>query len=106
MWEGLASQNTLASDFFGGLPVSKPVSTQGTQETRIAVGECLCRAIKNGELIDKPGSVVGNHLSRATVARGLKQPTRESTRRTAACRTEVRAPPLFGFAPGGVYQAR
>ena len=31
----------------------------------------------SGKLVVKPGSVVGNHSSRRTVARTLKQPTRK-----------------------------
>jgi hypothetical protein len=39
-------------------------------------GEAL-RLKQGGKPVDKPGSVVGNHSSRRTVASTLKQPTRK-----------------------------
>ena len=53
-----------------------------------------------------PWTTRGNHSSRTAVARRLQQPTRESnpTDRTGPPRPIPRFP-LFGFAPGGVYQA-
>ena len=58
----------------------------------------------------KPGSVhrhecrMGDHSSRATLARRLQQPTR-ATGRNHAPERERSMPPLFGLAPGGVCHA-
>ena len=48
---------------------------------------------------------LGDHSSRRTVARPLKQPTRAVDAKHTSLTLRSGAPPLFGLAPGGVYHA-
>jgi hypothetical protein len=48
---------------------------------------------------------MGDHSSRTILTDGLKQPTRAVSAETSLADLAIRAPPLFGLAPGGVYRA-
>ncbi len=67
-------------------------------------GQPGCDSPPISRVLSRGTSPLGDHSSRTAVARRLQQPTR-MTEPVPALRTEMRAPSLFGLAPGGVCRA-